>query len=159
MVVNQFEALLQELEPFFQCQLTSDQNNSCLIKMKTGIKIQIELDRYGENLLMGIKLGAIPPGRYREMLFKEALKSNHTRIPFRGILGYSKKSSNLILFSLLDIRDVNQEKMITILTALLNKAETWASAISKGDIPFSLAESTINSQPGIFGIVQNSFLS
>jgi hypothetical protein len=98
MVASQFQAILQDLEPFFKCKLEPDNNNSCLIKMSSGIKIQIELDRYGDHLLIATRLGVLPAGRFRELVFKEALKANASDSPSQGVFGYSKKSEQLILF-------------------------------------------------------------
>lgn len=154
MVTSQFDALLKELEAFFKCKLESDQNNACLIKMSTGLRIQLELDRYNEHLMIGSRLGIIPPGRYREMVFKEALKANELYLPSTGVFGYSKKSGNLILFLLINLRDFNSDKMITMLTAFTKKAQTWAQTLNRGDVPAAEVDSLPPPNTGLFGLMR-----
>src|SRR5262245_58766423 len=99
MVTDLFGALLQELgDSLEKADLHPDRNNSCLIRMKGGQEIQFELDRSSQFLIVGADLGAVPPGKYRENLFREALKANDMPHPIHGILAYSKKTDHLVLF-------------------------------------------------------------
>lgn len=155
MVTSQFNALLQDLEHFFKCKLAPDSNNSCLVKMGIGIKIQLELDRYGENLIIGSKLGSIPVGRYRELVFREALRANNLNPASSGIFGYSKKSGNLILFVKLDLRYANQEKIISTLKSFIPRAHSWLKAIQQGTIPDSIGPAdTSTKSHGLFGLIR-----
>jgi hypothetical protein len=153
MVTSQFGALLQELEPFFKCKLEPDINNSCLIKMANGLKVQIELDKYGEYLLIGTRLGIVSIGRYRENIFKEALKVNALHPPSNGVFGYSKKSGNLILFVTLGVRNINQDKMISVLTTFIPKAQIWMEALSRGELPIMADNQPIVNKSGVFGLI------
>lgn len=93
MVTDFFGSLLQELGKVLEIpDLHPDRNNSCQIVLKNGLNLQIELDRSGQFLIFGADLGVVPPGRYRENLFREALKANDMPHPIHGILAYSKKN-------------------------------------------------------------------
>ncbi len=152
MLSSQFIALLKDLEPFFKCKLEPDQHQACLIKMGIGIRIQLELDSYGENLLVGVRLGVIPMSRYRENVFKAALKANGSSSPSTGIFAYSQKTGNLILFATIPFQEADQEKVIATLTPLIAKAHIWAEALSRGDIPI-LTERP-SGQSGLFGLIR-----
>lgn len=154
MITDQFSSLLKELESFFHCQLVPDANNACLIRMQTGVEIQLELDRYGENLLIACRLNSPPPGRYRENVFKEALKSNSLQPPSFGTFGYSKKSDKMILFTKIALRYFNKESVISsILPAFVAKATTWHEALGRGDVPLAANDvPTPNQANSIFGL-------
>ena len=153
MVSSQYGALLKEFEPFFNCSLTPDENNSCLIQLESGINIQIELDRYG-FLLIGSRLGLVHMGRYRDLFIRQALKSNEASLPSTGIFGFSKKSSQLILFLKLDPSHLNKESVFRILPPFINKVKSWKEAIEKGEIPLIQQTKTSKKEPsGIFGLI------
>ena len=54
-MADTLETILKAFEPFFHCSLPVDENNSCVVKMANGLKVQIELNRY-EQLLIGCRL-------------------------------------------------------------------------------------------------------
>jgi hypothetical protein len=156
MVASRFESILKDLEPFFHCRLEPDQNNACLIKLNNagGIEIQLELDRSGDHLLMGCRVGPIPPGRYRENVFKEALKSNHLYPHSRNIFGYSRKSDLLIVYALCPINETNSEKIIEILPPFIHQARTWTEALNRGEVPSFLTTSPTHQGGGLFGLIR-----
>jgi hypothetical protein len=151
MVNSQFEAILKGFEPFFQCPLEPDTNDSCLIKMGIGISIQIELDRSGQ-LLIGCRLGALPMSRYRNNLIQEALKSNGASLPSTGAFGFSQKSTHLILFLKLNT-DLTPDQLSKIMLPFITKAKLWADAISKGETPTLNPSSSANEPSGLFGLI------
>lgn len=152
MVANQFEVILQELEPYFKCKLTPDTNNSCFIKMGIGVQIQMELDPYGEDFVVGARLGVISPGRYREAVFREALKANSHSPPRQGIFSFSRKSGNLILFLSIPLKDITQDKLTHLLNPFIAKAQAWTQALSQGAIPIGVEEVSTSSKTGLFGL-------
>lgn len=149
MVSSQFESILKEFEPFFNCPLTTDQNDSCLVKMGIGLSIYIELTRGGQ-LLIGARLGAPPRGRYRENLVQAALKSNDMSSS-SGIFGFSSKSNQLILFMLADPHQLGSVTLL--LTPFITKAKKWLDAIEKGEVPLVERETPTPRSPfGVFGL-------
>ena len=134
MVESQMSYILKELEGFFHCSLEPDKNNSCLIKMGIGLSLQIELDRQG-YLLIGCKLGALYMGRYRSDLMRAALESNALTPLSTGVLGYSHKSSQLILFLRINQNETPMHEWIEQLPLFIEKAKLWTNAITKNEIP------------------------
>lgn len=150
MVTDLFGMLLQEVGTILNIKdLKADQNNSCLIKLKSGLKIQIEMDRTGQFLLIGSDLGDLPAGPYRLNIFREALKANGSSPPLHGILAFSAKTQHLVLFSKLMASQLNGDKMTAELNPFIEKATLWSEALKRGDVP-------IVSQPaasgGMFGM-------
>lgn len=153
MVSSQFGALLKEFESVFNCSLQPDDNNSCLINLEIGVSIQIELDRYG-MLLIGSRLGAVHMGRFRDNLIRQALKSNEATSPSTGVLGFSQKSNQLILFTKMNPHQLNHHQIIHLLPLFINKAKLWKEAIEKGTIPdLTTTETSSNKPSGLFGLI------
>lgn len=155
MVTDLFGALLQELAHALGVpKLEPDPNNSCMIRLKSGLIIQIELDKGGHSLIIGADLGTVPPGRYRENLFREALKANDQPHPLNGILCYSKKSDHLVLYQKINIKDLNGEKIAAEITPFAEKAFTWSEALLRGDIPAVNQAFTPRRPGGMFGLIR-----
>lgn len=153
MVTDLFGTILQELGKLLEIpDLHPDRNHSCLIKLKNGQSIQLELDRGGHFLILGADLGEVPPGKYRENLFKEALKANEMPYPLHGILAYSKKSEHLILFEKLYARELNGEKVFAALTPFAEKALIWEEALKHNDIPVLSQVQSPGRSSGMFGL-------
>lgn len=156
MVSNLFDSLLQELGKAMDIpNLTADSNNSCLIAFESGIEVQVEPYERDDFLLLVIDLGNVPAGRYREDVFKEALKSNGLPSPRFGTFAYSEQSNNLLLFDMLSLRDLNGEKIASAIEPLIEKAQKWKESLERGDIP--LADNSMTSGysgggGGIFGL-------
>lgn len=152
MVTEFFESLLQELGKELKIKdLHVDRNHSCLIKFKEGISIQIERDETGEGMVIGCTIATIPPGKYRENVFREALKANGLPEPRNGIFAYSKRSDQLVLFHTLPMKDLTGEKILAVLLPFKEKAITWKDAIERGNIP-ALSPQTTAMGGGIFGL-------
>lgn len=134
MVSSQFEEILKDFEPFFNCSLKPDANDSCLIKMTSGVNIQIELNSYG-SLIIGCRIAALQMGRFREQVIQEALKANSCSSPFSGSFGYSSKSQNLILFIIVDPKELEVNKILDLMQLFTTKAQLWVEALAKGELP------------------------
>lgn len=157
MVMDLFESLLQELGKAMNIEdLTPDANNTCLIRFKIGLDIQIEPMLKGDFLLVGCPIAVIPPGRFRENVFREALKSNGMPPPRHGVFGYSAQSDRLILFSLLSLRDLNGDKIAAFLGPFMEKALMWKQLIERGDVPIAetISSGGMRAPQGLFGLMR-----
>lgn len=153
METNVYSALLQELGKILQLpNLHPDANNTCMVKFKGDIKVQIELDKSNQFLIIGTDLDSIPAGRYRETLFTEALKANGMPPPHYGNFAYSKQADHLVLFDMLHVTDLTGQKVADFLTLFLEKARIWKEAIAKGEVPESTQSVRITPTSGIFGL-------
>ena len=95
MITDKFDNLIQELGTVLKIKLKPDKNNACLLRFKNGMQIQLEADSRSEKLILASDLGQIPQGRFRENIFREALKANGLPPPRNGIFAYGKKNFNI----------------------------------------------------------------
>ena len=150
MVRNYLEIILNEIGKVLKIEdLHPDRNNSCLIKMPEGIKIQLEQNSKNDEFILGADLGQVPPGRYRENLFREALKANGMPYPQHGILSYSAKTDHLILYETFSSKDLRGEMVADEIPHFVEKAKYWKESMEKGELP---VVGTLQSSQGMFGL-------
>jgi len=155
MITNAYEAILIELSEALKIKkLAPDLNNSCLLKMKEGLEVQIEPDQSGDRLLMGSKLGNIPPGAYRTSIFLAALQTNALFPPQIGVFGWSEVSDQLILFVKIPMSNLRGDVLNEMLSAFVIKATIWKKAITGNQVPIVQTETNkiIASRGGLFGL-------
>lgn len=150
MATERLESILNDLTDFFKFELKPDENNACLIQFKSGMELQIEMDRY-ENFLVGIRLATIPGSRYLENVLREALKSNHKFPASSGVFGYSRRSNRLIYFLMIESKLITKEKILALLPAFIEKGQNWFDILQKGGVPIVETQSS-GSKSNIFGI-------
>ena len=156
MVKEQFATILDELGRILHIRLAPDSHGACQIKQTSGLRVHIEPDSTGEKIMFVADLGTPPVGRYRENLFREALKANGLPMPRQGIFSYSKKKDSLVLFDWLLLNDLSGQKVADFLTPFIQKAELWRQAIPKGEIPSytgnELSFGKTHTGSGMFGL-------
>lgn len=153
MVRDIFETLLEETGQLLDVpRLHPDQNNSCLIKLKSGVQIQLELDRKADFLILAINIGTPQGGRYRENLLRQALKANDLLPKQQGVFAFSTKTEHLLLMDKLALKDLNGQKIAATVTALVKKAAIWSEALTHNDVPEIDQDFTSDVQTGMFGL-------
>lgn len=129
--MDRFEELLDGLGKEIGAPLHPDEHGACLITVDHDLRVQLECDRGQEKLFIVSALGELAPGRFREILLREALLANNTSYD-EGILAYSTKTHDLVLYSTLPVQELNGEKLAQFLLPFLGKAETWRLRILHG---------------------------
>lgn len=154
MVMDLLNTILKDLEKHVKVEdLHTDKNESCQINFPEGLEVQIELDPAGDYLCVGTKLGEVPSGRYRQTLFKEALRANGLPPPRYGTFAFSEKSKSLIYFEYLWAKEMTGEKLAGFLGNFKEKALIWKEAIAKGDVPQLSQMMPKGARPkGMFGL-------
>ncbi|MCE5293430.1 MAG: CesT family type III secretion system chaperone [Chlamydiales bacterium] len=156
MVKEVFASVLEDLGKIMNMRLAPDSHGACQIKSLTGLMVHMEPDTAGERIMIISDLGVPAPGRYRENLFREALKANGLPMPRQGIFSYSKKKDSLVLFDTLFMNELTAQKMSDFLTPFMQKADLWRQAIPKGEVPsFTGNELSFGATPsgsGMFGL-------
>ena len=153
MVGDIFSSIIEDLGKSLNLPLKPDQYNRCLFQMPNGTMIQLEMDTRGDFLIMGSELGVVNPGRYRIDVFRESLKANTIPDTRYGTFAWNKKSNQLIFFKKFAIKDLNAEKIATVITPFSEIALKWKEAIDQGHIP-SLIPTQSPVQGGIFGLIK-----
>ncbi len=153
MVKEQFSTILEDLGKIMNMKLAPDRNNACQIQAANGLMVHMEPDSAGERIMFVSDLGVPPPGRYRENLFREALKANGLPLPRQGIFAYSKKKDSLVLFDSLFLDDLTGQLVADFLKPFMQKAELWRASIPKGEVPsFTSNELSFGTSPGGSGM-------
>lgn len=131
--MDRFEDILAGLSQHLKTPLTPDSQSSCLISFASGVKVQLELDKTGDKLILGAFLGELPPGRLRELILIEALKQNN--VTQYGTFAFSLKKNLLVLFSKLSADSINVNDLYELLMKMIEKAVPWKEAIAQGTVP------------------------
>lgn len=154
MVMDLLNTILKDLEKYIQIEdLHTDENASCQINFGEGLSVQIELDPAGEFICVGAALGEVPTGRYRQTLFKEALKANGLPPPRNGTFAFSEKSKSLVYFEYLWAKEMTGQKLFTFLTNFKEKALLWKGSIARGEVPQLSQMMPKGTRPkGMFGL-------
>ena len=150
MVETQFNTILEVLEPYFSCKISADENDSCLINLKNGLQIQIELTRQG-LLLIACKIGTLQHQRLQE-IFQTALIFNG-QSPFEaGSFGFSVKTSELILFKQCEPTQLINIDIKKFMDPFIERALMWTNELSQNQIPSLNSEATASTANRLFGL-------
>lgn len=155
MVQDVYDTILQELGEALDIKdLHLDEVNTCLIKFKNGLEVYIEPYEKDEFMLISTDIGEVPPGRFREDVFREALKANGLPSPRYGTFAFSEQNNRLVFFGMLSLRELNGEKIASFLQPFMEKALVWKNAIEAGDVPVADTMTTSQSRGpmGMFGL-------
>lgn len=131
-MTDRFEELLHELGKVFQLELHIDRSHACSIQMSDGLTIQLQLDVSQENLWIFSKLAEIPPGKFRENVFREALKANALPDPRTAIFGYLANTNHLALFQKYPLTILNGDRLAGLIGSFVEMAENWLKALISG---------------------------
>jgi hypothetical protein len=146
-----FEDLLAQLSQFLRIPLHVDQNNACLLQIRGEIQIQLQLDVSQENMWMASLPIEIPPGKFRENVLKEALKTNNLPDPVAAIISYLPLTNRLALHQIFPLNILNGERLAAYFGSFLEQVESWILAIQQGR-PAPIIISSEDRPPTPFGI-------
>jgi hypothetical protein len=130
-MIDRFEELLKELSVELGATLHPDRRGACKFKVNELIHIQLECDAHQENLLVAAFICDIPPGKFRENILKDALKSNGP-FPKNGTLSFSERNNKLTLFSYLRLAPLTGRSLGEFLIKFIDKANNWRIGVETG---------------------------
>lgn len=131
-MIDHFSNLLQDLGKVFQLTLIPDKYNACSLEVPP-LTIQLELDEAQENLFIFTKIIELPPGKFRENVLSEALKSNGLRDPRPGIFGYIASTNHLTLHQSYPIKILNGENLAGLFGSFFELGQSWYESIHRGN--------------------------
>ncbi len=147
--MEKFAALLFDLGKILGVDLYAEKGLYCRLNYDYGFNVQLELEEARDRIIIASFLCDVPPGAYREMLFKAALKANGA-YPNEGTLAYSERNNKLVLFCFVSIIELKVEKLSAVLEKFTKKAHDWKEAVEKNrPLPVSVEEPKKGS---IFGL-------
>lgn len=130
-----FHELIHDLGERIGVDLAPDANNACLIVLQERYRIHLELHKQTQELLICSDVGILPPGRYREEMFRACLKANGQPFPRFGKFGFNEKKNTLVFFELIPSDILNGESLQNYLTVFADKLRLWQDAVERGDFP------------------------
>lgn len=151
MTIDRFEELLTELGAELGVALHPDKRGACKLKINESLHVQLECDAGRENLLIASFICEIPPGKFRETILKDALKSNGP-FPLNGTLSYSERNNQLVLFSSYQLSHLNGKTLADFLTAFIEKANNWRVGVETGNTAGLVSSQTKTTSSNIFGL-------
>jgi hypothetical protein len=147
-----FEELLDALSKRIEIPMNLDRNDACRMNVDNKIPIQIELNRHTGFVVVCSEVADIPPGRYREDLFRATLIENGKDFPRFGDFSFSEKTNLLILQESLPLDTIDDEGFTNYLLVFIDKARKWQDAIERGSTPEQGEISDSPGPAGMFGL-------
>ena len=148
--MNVFEELIQELGRLFNTPLHAERSRLCRLRINDLLQIQIEFDESKNRILLASFVCDLPPGKFRENVLREALKSNNL-FPSVGTLAYSERNNKLVLFTYFSIASINANKLSEALLTFIDKADQWRVAVETGRLA-SISSSPPSKEGTPFGL-------
>jgi len=130
-MMDRFEEIVKELGAIVNLPLHLDKQGRVRLNVNQLFSVQLEFEPDKERILIASFLCEMPPGKFRENLFKECLKTNFF-VPTIGILGLSQRNNQLVLFDYLPIQKLTGQKLADFLTIFFQKADLWRTAVQTG---------------------------
>lgn len=130
-MINRFEELLGELGIELGLSLHSDRIGACTLNINDEFRIQLETDSRQDHLLIATFVCEIPPGKFRENILCDALKSN-APFPLHGTLAFSDRNNMLALFARLPLPLLSGVKLAAFLFPFVEKAKNWRAGVGSG---------------------------
>ncbi|QZA59059.1 CesT family type III secretion system chaperone [Candidatus Rhabdochlamydia porcellionis] len=130
-MMDPFAQLLNDLSLLLDTHLSPDKRGACKLNIDDALHIQLEPDSNREKLLFFCFLSEIPPGKFRENVLRDALKTN-ADLNTQGILGFSERNNQLVLFANLNFPSLTAREVLDFLHLFMAKAQTWKQAIATG---------------------------
>jgi hypothetical protein len=131
-MTDPFDLLIHQLGGSLNVPLHVDRNHACTLKAHQKLTVQIQIDAAQEKLYIASFICELLPGKFRENVLAEALKSNNLPDPRTGILGYITNNNRLTLHQRYPFATMDGEKLSMYLAGFIEYANLWREAIEKG---------------------------
>jgi hypothetical protein len=130
-----YEELIGDLGTLLGLTLTPDRNNTCQLLLEDELVVFLEPTAEADDLIVGIPLGSVAPGKGAERLFQAALIANGKLRPFLGSFAYSRATDQLILFERAPLKYIDATMTLALMRPLIDEARRWRDGIRGGTIP------------------------
>ena len=131
-MIGPFAYLLEELGKVFNLSLHVDAVGACSLLFPQDLSVQLQLNSAQDTLFLFSKLAILPPGKFREEILKEGLKTNAGPDPLSGVLAYLFATNHLVLFQTYPLSILNGERLAGLFGSFLEMGTRWKEAIAKG---------------------------
>lgn len=131
--MNKFESLILELGQILAVPLEPQKGRLCTLNINGKMTLNLEFDESKDLFLMGCFICDVPPGRYKELLFKETLRINGT-YPRPGTFAYSERNNKLSCFTYLSFERLTPERLSELIESFLDYCDKWRLAVDSGNL-------------------------
>jgi hypothetical protein len=132
--MERFPLLINDLGEIVNVPLQVDSHGVCLLVVNNQLHVQLQEKKESNQLLVGSFVSEVPPGNFRETIFKGALKENND-LSRLSVFGYSQKKNQLFLFAYLLFVGLDGDSLAVFLEKFLEKAFSWKMGIETGQLP------------------------
>lgn len=131
--MDRLSHLIEELSALIDVPLQLDHRRICSLRIDHSLLVELK-EEENDRLLIATFLGEMAPGKFRETLFKEALKENDSlnRI---GTLCYVERNNQMALFTYRDMEGLRGDLLADTLEPFLERAFAWRRCLDTGEIP------------------------
>jgi hypothetical protein len=151
-MIEKFNQFLIQLGIDLHLVLLPDPDGSVTIKVNKELIIQIKIDKTQSDILIGSFLCPLPPGKFRENILINTLKSNG-EIPISSIFAFNEPSGELVLFKYLSLEKNDFQSFKHHLEEFIEKGMDWKEAISSGQAaPLAFIRELEHSKSSIFNM-------
>lgn len=148
-----FEELLYELSEYLGVPIEPDVKGGCRLRVEEKFDIQLELDKFKENIVFGARIYELSPGTYRQNVLKSGLKANYKKGYEIGILSFVHKDNYLYIWHQVPLDSTNAENFINHFLLFYDKAYSWNNALESGQLaPENAFEGKKLDKPPMFGM-------
>jgi hypothetical protein len=130
--MKNFYDLISELGNLLGEELEPENNQACCLTINQKIKVQIEVSKNEESILLISLISELPPGKFRETVLKDSLKANFYAEEKAGILSYVLRENSLVLFQNINAHALDAEKLKEALLVFSDRALKWLNSIESG---------------------------
>lgn len=149
-MIDRFEEILRDFSIALGIPLHPDQRGACAIQIEGALEIQLEYQQERDRLLMASFLCEVPPGKFREEVFKAALMHNDQHC-VGPLLAYSGRNNQLALYQYLLPPQQPGSVLAELFHAFVAQATQWKTGIASGSVHL-LISSSASIQPRPFGL-------
>ena len=148
-----FADLMAELGELLGDDLKPDLNQVVTLAVNETLKVQIEPDKTGEFVLLACMVADLPPGRFRENILRDALKTNYRIDEFPEILSYVRGENSLVIFRNIPAAALRGHQLYELLITFTDRCTRWRDAIENGQTspPNEAPEKPGGARPPMFG--------
>ena len=148
--MDRFAILLADLGALIQVPLHPDHHRACCLVVNGELHVQLKEEENKERILVAAFISEVPPGKFREKIFRATLKENDL-YPRIGTFSYSERNNQLALFSYVYLPGLDGDKMADFLEKFLEKSFSWKAGLLSGQLP-ERGQNLQKTGPSIFDI-------
>lgn len=150
--MEKYEQIMEELGDLLGVSLESEGTPMRRLAIQEKFILQFEPSRESDDLFIIAIISEIPPGKFREKVLKAALKENENASYDQGIMGFIETQNLLSMHVKYPLRGAKAEKILELLPAFLEKAESWYDALQVGRAGPNTSDIQSDDKPPQFGM-------